>query len=414
MRICFISHTPRLGGAERVLLETITVLRHMNMECYVLLPAEGELSREVANLGVPYDIIRNSSWVTWERPTFWARSKAIVKIALGILSTLSRIRRSGCDLVYSNTLTICNGGISAALLRIPHVWHLHDFPGYHGVRFYYGQRFSFRVIDRLSSICITVSKHLSALCAPYIRPEKLKMIYPPMMMAMTLTDTSGNAGHALAKRYSFRCVIVGGLVPSKGQEDAVRALGCLRQEGLDVELLVVGAGDHDYRARLEHVAASCQVLDKVRFLGLVTDAMPYVKDSDVALVCSTQETFGRVTIEAMVAGVPVIGARAAATIELIQHGENGLLYEPGNPDDLAAQIKILCDNPGLAHRLAQCGRSRTARFFTETRYANEIMAVLTHLPSTSRAMPTAAERITHRGPWPEVSGVGGSSRLTKH
>lgn len=381
-----------------MLLETITILHHMNMECYVLLPAEGDLSREMVNLGVPYNIVRNSSWVTWERPTLWARSKAIAKIALGILSTFSKIRQSGCDLVYSNTITICNGGIAAALLRLPHVWHLHDFPGYHGIRFYYGERFSFRVIDRLSSICITVSNHLSALCVPYIRPDKLKMIYPPMMMAMTLSNTCSNPSPALPKRYPFRCVIVGGLVPSKGQEDAVRALGCLRKKGLDIELLVVGAGDQDYRERLEQVAASCQVLDQISFLGIVADAMPYVKDSDVALVCSTQETFGRVTIEAMVAGVPVIGARAAATIELIQHGENGLLYEPGNPDDLAVQIQSLCDNPGLAERLGHCGRSRTASFFTETRYANEIKAVLMHLPSTSRVMPSAAERMDSSRP----------------
>src|SRR4051812_34577350 len=171
MKICFISHTPRLGGAERVLLETITVLHHMNTDCYVLLPGEGEFSRELVKLGVPYDIVHNSSWVTWDKPTLWGRVKAVVKIGLGVLSTLPKIRRSRCDLVYSNTLTICNGGISAALLRIPHVWHLHDFPGYHGIRFYYGRRLSFRIVDMLSSVCITVSKHLSTLCEPYIAPE---------------------------------------------------------------------------------------------------------------------------------------------------------------------------------------------------------------------------------------------------
>jgi glycosyltransferase involved in cell wall biosynthesis len=376
MKICFISHTSRLGGAERVLLETIALLHRMNVESCVLVPAEGELSRKLRDLGVPYELVRNSSWVTWEQPTLWTRLKAILPIGLGILATLPKIIQSGCDIVYSNTLTICNGAVVAAILRIPHVWHLHDFPGYHGIQFYYGRRISFRLIDLLSSACITVSEHLSLLCASYIAPAKLTRIYPPMTMVTAPTESVAVVDEALGEKRPLRCVIVGGLVPTKGQEDAVCALGLLCDEGLNVELFIVGGGGRVYRDRLEQIAASHGVLDRTRFVGMVDNAMPWMKVSDVALVCSTQETFGRVTIEAMLAGLPVIGARAGATTELIRHGENGLLYEPGKPADLALQIKTLFDTPGLAERLRRCGQSQARNNFTEIRYAYELMAVL--------------------------------------
>src|SRR5262249_16839244 len=152
MKICFISHTAGMGGAEKVLLETVAILKGRGTECYVLLPGEGEFSRKLLDLGVPYDIVQNSSSLTWDKPTLWTRTKAAVKIAVGILSTLPKIRQSRADIVYSNTLTICNGGIAAAILGIPHVWHLHDFPGYHGISFYYGRRFSLRIIGMLSSV----------------------------------------------------------------------------------------------------------------------------------------------------------------------------------------------------------------------------------------------------------------------
>jgi hypothetical protein len=81
----------------------------------------------------------------------------------------------------------------------------------------------------------------------------------------------------------------------------------------------------------------------------------------------------------MLAGLPVIGARAGATTELIRHGENGLLYEPGNPADLAIQIKALFESPVLSDRLRRSGQSQARHDFTETRYANEVMAVLGRL-----------------------------------
>jgi glycosyltransferase involved in cell wall biosynthesis len=206
-----------------------------------------------------------------------------------------------------------------------------------------------------------------------------------MTMATASTGDGPVAEKASLDKCPFRCVIVGGLVPTKGQEDAVRALGLLHQEGLDAELVVIGDGDQTYKSRLSSIAASNGMLEKVRFVGMVDNAIPWMKNSDVALVCSTQETFGRVTIEAMLAGVPVIGARAGATTELIRHGEDGLLYEPGNSSDLAKQIKTLFDSPALAQRLRRCAESHARDSFTETRYSMELLALLTRVTKLAKS-----------------------------
>jgi glycosyltransferase involved in cell wall biosynthesis len=392
MKICFISHTEKLGGAERVLFETITILKSRGIDCYILLPKDGEFSQRLLTLGVPFDFVYNSSWVTWNKPTVWMRVKAVAKIAIGILSTLKKVRRSRCDIVYSNTLSICNGAFAAAILRIPHVWHLHDFPGYHGISFYFGRRFSLRMIGALSAICITVSKHLSEICAPYIDSSKLMTVYP----AMRMVEMPAADGKLVGKkaRGRFQCVIVGGLVPTKRQEDAVRALGYLHRNRVDADLTIVGGGDLTYRKALEEIAASDSVCDRVHFTGAVTDALPFMQESDVILVCSAQETFGRATIEGMLAGRPVVGARAAATPELIRDGVNGLLYTPGDSRDLGERIKMLYDDPVLAHGLAERGRTWARTFYTEERYAREILSVLTAVhsrPLASKSATPAAE-----------------------
>ena len=97
--------------------------------------------------------------------------------------------------------------------------------------------------------------------------------------------------------------------------------------------------------------------------------------SDIVLVCSKSEAFGRVTIEGMFSGRPVIGARSAATAELIKDGVNGLLYDPGNPGDLADKIKRLQECPAFGEHLGNQARSWVLSYFTADRYANELSAV---------------------------------------
>jgi hypothetical protein len=83
-----------------------------------------------------------------------------------------------------------------------------------------------------------------------------------------------------------------------------------------------------------------------------------------------------VTVEAMKSGIPVIGARAAATAELISNHHTGLLYEPGNASDLADAMQTLIDDEALRLRLAEAARLWANATFTRTRFAQEFLAVV--------------------------------------
>jgi len=114
----------------------------------------------------------------------------------------------------------------------------------------------------------------------------------------------------------------------------------------------------------------------VRFTGQVSDPSPIVKGSDIALVCSRSEAFGRVTVEAMKLGKPVVGARGGATPELIQENFNGLLYTPGDYLDLAQKIKYLIDNPEVARQMGENGRRWAEQEFTQEKYAGKVLQAL--------------------------------------
>ncbi len=78
--------------------------------------------------------------------------------------------------------------------------------------------------------------------------------------------------------------------------------------------------------------------------------------SHVALMCSHSEAFGRVTVEAIKFGLPVIGANSDGTRELIREGWNGLLYPRGQLAELADRIDRLYWDQELRARLGENGR----------------------------------------------------------
>ena len=73
---------------------------------------------------------------------------------------------------------------------------------------------------------------------------------------------------------------------------------------------------------------------------------------DVEIVCSKREAFGRVTVEAMLAGLPVVGSNTGGTPELIVDGETGIIFKCDDYKDLADKILLIYKNPELAYMIS--------------------------------------------------------------
>lgn len=378
MRVCFISHSSRIGGAERILLETIEILRSEGIECRVVLPDHGELCTELQRIDVQFSIIAFPLWVKRGEARIFDRLKTALNITIKTPVIVWKIFRWKSDLVHTNTVTVCIGAIAARLLGRPHIWHLQEF-GFEdqGLSFLFGQRLSLGLINLFSSRCICLSTALSKKYEQFIEPTKIAVIYPSMHRAFKQAeDTSYDDCSFIPPNKRFRCVIVGTLIEGKGQEDAVLAVAVLEKIGIDVELIIVGDGEAAYRSRLEGVIRSHCLDSRVVFIRQVKNSIKVMRSANVVLVCSRSEAFGRVTIEAMLSGRPVIGARSAATSELIQEGVNGLLYNPADPKDLADKIQYLCENSDAGDRLVKNARAWVEKSFTIDRYREELLEVL--------------------------------------
>jgi len=375
MRVAFISHNSRAGGAERALLELIDGLRDQGVVCSVLLRERGWLLEELDRRNLPFAIVPYRWWSS-TRP-YWKHRLPDLLALVMVLPVLGQLRRWAVDVVLTNTSVVAVGALAASLLRKPHIWHLHEYGKEdHGLSFDLGFSLSSKLMARLSAFVIVNSRALERFYSRYIPQSQLRMIY----QAVNVQERSG--AEQVPKTKSARdaslhkVVLVGGIEEGKGQTEAVRALGHLKSQGVQVELSLVGTGGPADLERVKSAVSGCGLEEQVRFTGQVHDPGPIVKDSDIALMCSRSEAFGRSTIEAMKLGKPVVGARAGATPELIRENFNGLLYAPGDHLDLAQKIKFLIDNPEVARQMGENGRRWAQEEFTVEKYAGKVLQVL--------------------------------------
>jgi glycosyltransferase involved in cell wall biosynthesis len=359
MKVCFVSHSSAKGGGERSLLETIHVLESRGVECAVLLPRRGPLCDDLERIGVRFAILPYRWWTGPEDGPLWRLWS--VPLAL-------QVRRWRPDLLYTNTVVVPLGAIAATLLGRPHVWHVRELGYIHTRRvFDLGQRATLAVMERFSALILTNSECVAEQYRPTFGEARVAVVY------QAVTPDRREGVHVPPNDKGFRFVAVGSIGPSKRQEEAIEAVARLAGEGREVELLIIGRGDPVYEQKLRALAAELGMERRVSFLGEVPTAWPFIESADAVVHCSRYEAFGRVTVEGMLAGKPVVGVRCAGTAELIRDGFNGRLYEMGDVAQLSAILGELIDQPEERSRLGATARAWAEERFTEDRYGDALV-----------------------------------------
>lgn len=153
-------------------------------------------------------------------------------------------------------------------------------------------------------------------------------------------------------------VMVGAFTEQKDQSTIIRAIA--QVPGLQLVLV----GDGPLRADSEKVAREFSVQDRVRFLGWRSDVPRILAAADIYVQSSHWEGFGIAALEAMAAGLPVVVSNVDGLREVV--GRSGLLFEPGNAEQLAALLRKLAADSALRTRLGQEARVRSKRFAIES------------------------------------------------
>ncbi len=174
---------------------------------------------------------------------------------------------------------------------------------------------------------------------------------------------------------SFVIGYVGRLLEMKGIDTIIRALKKLDER---VKLVILGSGPDE--ARLKRLVSETGVNPRVKFSASLpsVEVPTFMRKMDVLVLPSLtttiwKEQYGRVLVEAMASGVPVIGSDSGAIPEVI--GSAGMVFHEGDHLALAGAIDKLRTNQDLRSRLAEAGRQRSKEFTAET-FANKIYEII--------------------------------------
>jgi len=157
---------------------------------------------------------------------------------------------------------------------------------------------------------------------------------------------------------------VGWLLPIKGPMHLLKAMEDVWQDHDDTILVFIGKGDLDVDLRAEALKTSAN--GKINFLGWRNDIHEIMPIFDIFVLPSLNEGMGRVLVEAMAAGKPIVASKVGGIPYLVQDGENGLLVPPGDEKALAAGIRQLIDDPERAIKMGQRGRELCNQFSVES------------------------------------------------
>ncbi|HUY91152.1 MAG TPA: glycosyltransferase [Pirellulales bacterium] len=155
---------------------------------------------------------------------------------------------------------------------------------------------------------------------------------------------------------------VGRLSGEKGFDRLIAAVDRLLNEGLDLELCIVGEGGE--RGNLERLIAKLRRQDRIRLAGFQSDTLEWYHAMDVYALSSLREGLPNVLLEAMALKVPVVATRVAGVPKLVRDGENGLLAEADDVEGLCRALRTLASEGALRLRLGEAGRATVEKSYS--------------------------------------------------
>lgn len=380
MKVLFVTHYSELYGANRSLLGLIENLKNRGVNISVLLPREGPLLDKLNSLDIKVYIINFHYWVINKKlftsNSILSRIKYIffiLKITFHDHVQISRIKKEiegdNPDVIYSNSSVINFGLKLSKRVNKPHVWHLREF-GYddYGYDYFY-PKFLVKKQFSSSNVLIAISDSIKHHYSKYSLNNTIRIyngVINPVEGEYIKSENNGD---------TVIFGIIGLLSKNKGQEDAINAFYSISKKYSNVKLVIAGNGP--YEDRLRELVEELNVRS-VEFIGYIEDPNEFYEKIDITLVCSENEAFGRVTIEAFAHSLPVIGYNNAGTSEIIENMNTGLLY--GNDfESLEEKMTYLLDNKNEILRLGNNARLSYLENFTVENNASKIYNVLLKL-----------------------------------
>jgi len=311
---------------------------------------------------------RKNRMPLWRRPLAEAKQIWLTGWSRGSAERVTRFaQKTQADLIHTNTLLTPEGGMAARRLGLPHVWHLRELVG-PGNPFRFareGRSFGERLAPYCSKV-VANSLASAAAIRDWLPAGMLETVFNGIDTSRFQPRTALPVGKPIVVG------MVGNLTSRSKKHSLLIDAAALVDRGLPIEWRIYGhdpsaGGIQPGDAYVDALHARINRLgltDRFRWPGFLSDPVEIMSQIDILVHPADNESFGRVVVEAMAAGLPAIGVRGGGVAEIIRHEETGLLTRPDDPRDLSAAIESLARDPERRIALGQAGRRRADSLYS--------------------------------------------------
>lgn len=353
--ILFVHHTTQIAGAE-ISLEIL--VRHINQEKFqavLFLPDQGPLFQKLKHdfpiYEVPLRRLKKSK-SPWIIGTYLANFFFTLPLMIKLIWKIQP------DIIHANSTTaMIYAGIVGRLCNKPCIWHVRDrLPMKHLAW----------LLTKWSTHIICISDYVASF---FSETSKAKIsIIPNTYIPFKHQEKKHSLRKDLGLKESIQLVAqIGQLVPHKRHEDLIKVAAPLVKEFPKIRFLIIGTdlyGEYsEYIRKIQWQLKELNLAKYFIFMGYRTDIAWIFEQINILVHPSRSEPSGRVILEAMSLGVPVIGIAGCGAQELIKHERTGFVLDPGNSEALRRALFSLLDDTQLAKDMGEKGKEIAIRQF---------------------------------------------------
>lgn len=354
MRVLFLDQSAKLGGAELSLLDLAS---HFRDRCRVVTFQIGQFSEALKLENIPTTALPGKGVNSITKQAGWFRGLVGFQQLWPIIFRVLGLSRN-YDIIYANTQkAFVVGAVVSLIHRKPLIYHLRDILSED-----HFSKVNIQFAIALANSCASrVIANSQATKAAFVQAGGCRDLVEVIYNGFSLEQFSACAEQTQDLRSLLNLdgkFVVGHfsrLSPWKGQHILLDALANCSDS---VNALLVGDalfGEDEYVQQLHVQVETLGLGDRVHFLGFRSDIPLLMAACDLVVHTSiAPEPFGRVIVEAMLTGTPVIAAQAGGAVELIESGETGWLTPPGDSAALAVLINRFIQEPETLVQTAKC------------------------------------------------------------
>lgn len=398
-RILYIQPGTDMGGSKLSLYHIVKCAPEYQVSFLALSsPPQPEYARMLKSYSEKVYYIDLPIWQRYPRRTIveklrepFGNMRRLVKLypAIRLLTNLIRVEK--IDLIHTNNSICPAGAFAAKLSNKPHVWHVREsFGANRQYRPMLGDAITYWLMRILSEEIICNSQYT----AEPFEEHNMQHIVIQNGIDTNIFQESHQNGQKLKEQLGIRpdevsIAMVGNLTTELKRHDTfLKIASILHREFTNIKFVIFGGSNDldqtEYTRNLKQSTINLGIDDRVIWVDYINDSAAIMSSIDILVHLALTEGSGRVIMEGMASGKPVLAMKSGGVKELINDGNTGFLFDPEDLDEMLNTLKKLITDSRFRNEIGEKAQQHATREFSNQSSFDKIEKVYQRLLTNRR------------------------------